>query len=74
MYLLEQGNVDDDATFMTIFLLSISFNLQSCYLMESTVCKCHTPGQPGHTRRLLQPLKNEILQLDDHVLLQIRAE
>ena len=35
MYFLEQGNVDDDATFMTIFLLSISFNLQSCYLMQS---------------------------------------
>ena len=74
MYFLEQGNFDDEATFMTIFLLSISFNLQSCYLMQSAVSKCHTPGQPGHTRCLLQPLKNEILQLDDHVLVQTRAE
>ena len=28
MYLSEQGNVDDDATLITIFL--VSFNLQSC--------------------------------------------
>ena len=48
MYFLEQGNVDDDATFITIFL--VSFNLQSCCLMQSAVCslrsavcKCHTP-------------------------------
>ena len=46
--MLEQGNVDDDATFITIFL--VSFNLQSCCLMQSAVCslrsvvcKCHTP-------------------------------
>ena len=36
MYFLEQGNVDDDATFITIFL--VSFNLQSCCLMQSAVC------------------------------------
>ena len=31
--LLEKGNVDDDATLITIFL--VSFNLQSCCLMQS---------------------------------------
>ena len=36
MYFLEQGNVDDDATFITIFL--VSFNLQSCCFMQSAVC------------------------------------
>ena len=36
MYLSEQGNVDDDATLITIFL--VSFNLQSCCLMQSAVC------------------------------------
>ena len=55
MYFSEQGNVDDDATLITIFL--VSFNLQSCCLMQSAVCglrsavcslqsavcKCHTP-------------------------------
>ena len=35
-YFSEQGNVDDDATFTTIFL--VSFNLQSCCLMQSAVC------------------------------------
>ena len=35
-YFSEQGNVDDDATFITIFL--VSFNLQSCCLMQSAVC------------------------------------
>ena len=40
MYFLEQGNVDDDASFITIFL--VSFNLQSCCLVQSPVCKCHT--------------------------------
>ena len=34
-YFLEQGNVDDEATFITIFL--VSFNLQSCCLMQSAV-------------------------------------
>ena len=55
MYFSEQGNVDDDATLITIFL--VSFNLQACCLMQSAVyslrsavcslqsavCKCHTP-------------------------------
>ena len=36
MYFSEQGNVDDDATFTAIFL--VSFNLQSCCLMQSAVC------------------------------------
>ena len=36
MYFSEQGNVDDDGTFVTIFF--VSFNLQSCYLMQSAVC------------------------------------
>ena len=36
MYFSEQGNVDDDATFIMIFL--VSFNLQSCCLMQSAVC------------------------------------
>ena len=31
----KKGNVDDDATLITIFL--VSFNLQSCYLMQSAV-------------------------------------
>ena len=35
MYFSEQGNVDDDATFITILL--VSFNLQSCCLMQSAV-------------------------------------
>ena len=35
MYFSEQGNVDDDATFITIFL--VSFNLQSYCLMQSAV-------------------------------------
>ena len=45
MYFSEQGNVDDDATFMTIFLAS--FTLQSCCLMQSAVCSLqmsHTAG------------------------------
>ena len=33
MYFWEQGNVDDDATLITIFL--VSFNLHSCCLMQS---------------------------------------
>ena len=36
MYFSEQGNVDDDATFITILL--VSFNLQSCCLIQSAVC------------------------------------
>ena len=36
MYFLEQDNVDDDATFITIFL--VSFILQSYFLMQSAVC------------------------------------
>ena len=36
MYFSEQGNVDDDATLITIFF--VSFNLQSCCLMQSAVC------------------------------------
>ena len=36
MYFSEQGNVDDDGTFITIFF--VSFNLQSCCLMQSAVC------------------------------------
>ena len=36
MYFSEQGNVDDDATFITIFL--VSFNLQSYCLMPHAVC------------------------------------
>ena len=36
MYFSEQGDVDDDATFITTFL--VSFNLQSCCLMQSAVC------------------------------------
>ena len=35
MYFSEQGNVDDDATVITIFL--VSFNLQSYCLMQSAV-------------------------------------
>ena len=36
MYFLEQANVDDDAAFITILLVSL--NLQSCCLMQSEVC------------------------------------
>ena len=36
MYFSEKGNVDDDATLITIFL--VSFNLQSCCPMQSAVC------------------------------------
>ena len=35
-YFSEQVNVDDDATFITILL--VSFNLQSRCLMQSAVC------------------------------------
>ena len=59
MYFSEQGNVDDDATFLKIFL--VSFNLQSYCLMQSVVCslrsaicglqsavcKCHTLPKTG---------------------------
>ena len=48
MYFSEQGNAGDDATFITIFL--VSSILQSSCLMQSAVCglrsavcKCHTP-------------------------------
>ena len=37
MYFSEQGNVDDDATFITVFL--VSFNLQSWCLMQSANVK-----------------------------------
>ena len=36
MYFSEQGDADDDATLITIFL--VSFNLQSCCLVQSAVC------------------------------------
>ena len=36
MYFSEQGNVDDDATLITIIL--VSFNLQSCCLMQTADC------------------------------------
>ena len=36
MYFSEQGNVDNDATLITIFL--VSFNLQSYCPMQSAVC------------------------------------
>ena len=36
MYFSEHGNVDDDATFITILL--VSFNLQCCCLIQSAVC------------------------------------
>ena len=43
MYLSEQGNVDDEATLITIFL--VSFNLQSCCLMQSAINVIHrSPG------------------------------
>ena len=43
MYFSEQGNVDDDATLITIFL--VAFNLQQSAVcgLQSAVCKCHTP-------------------------------
>ena len=41
MYFLEQDNVDDDATFITIFL--VSFILQSYFLMQSASV-IHHPG------------------------------
>ena len=37
MYFSEQGNADDDATLITIFLVSFK-DLQSCCLMQSAVC------------------------------------
>ena len=37
MYFLEQGNVDDDATLIMIFLVSFK-DLQSYCLMQSAVC------------------------------------
>ena len=46
MYFSEQGNVDDDATFITTLL--VSFNLQSCSLIECAVCSLqmsYTAGQ-----------------------------
>ena len=50
MYFSEQGNVDDDGTFVTIFF--VSFNLQSCYLMQSAVCGLQSANvihRPRHT-------------------------
>ena len=35
MYFSEQGNVDDHVTLITTFL--VSFNLQSCCLMQSAI-------------------------------------
>ena len=59
MYFSEQGNVDDDATLITIFLvhsiysLAASCSLQSAVCspqsavcgLQSAVCKCHTPSK-----------------------------
>ena len=50
MYFSEQGNVDDDGTFITIFF--VSFNLQSCCLMQSAVCSLQSANvihRPRHT-------------------------
>ena len=47
MYFSEQGNVDDDATFIRILL--VSFNLQSCCLKQSAVCSL----QMSYTAKLV---------------------
>ena len=43
MYFSEKGNVDDDATLITIVL--VSFNLQSCCLMQSAICGLQSAAQ-----------------------------
>ena len=53
MYFSEQGNVDDNATLITIFLAS--FNLQSCCLMQSQSAVCslqmsYTAYRTRHTQ------------------------
>ena len=56
MYFSEQGSVDDDATLITIFL--VSFNLQSCCLMQSAVCKCRTPPFFNDCEKSLREAQN----------------
>ena len=43
MYFSEQGNVDDDAILITIFLVSFIYSLAASCSLQSAVCKCHTP-------------------------------
>ena len=39
-YFSEQGNVDDDATFITIHSI---YSLAASCSLQPVVCKCHTP-------------------------------
>ena len=62
MYFSEQGNVDDDATFITIFL--VSFTLQSCCLMQSAVCSLqmsYTGGASHHHGNSFKDMVNPLL-------------
>ena len=62
MYFSEQGNVDDDATFITIFLAS--FTLQSCCLMQSAICSLqmsYTAGASHHHGNSFKDTVNPLL-------------
>ena len=66
MYFSEQGNVDDDATFITIFL--VSFTLQSCFAascsLQSAVCSLqmsYTAGASHHHGNSFKHTVNPLL-------------
>ena len=65
MYFSEQGNVDDDATFITIFL--VSFNLQSCCLIsavQSAVCILQSANVIHHgLKTLISHIKDNFSRL-----------
>ena len=69
MYFSEKGNVDDNSTLITIFL--VSFNLQSCCLMQSAVCKCHTPLS-NTLRDAKVPNCGRMFSYSAHFLSQVR--
>ena len=57
-YFSEQGNVDDDATFTTIFL--VSFNLQSCCLMQSAVCSLQSAVCGLQSANVIHRVKGQV--------------
>ena len=66
MYFSEQGNVDDDATLITIFL--VSFNLQSCCLMQSAVCSLQSANVIHRNVPWFICVKNESLIISQNIL------
>ena len=74
MYFSEQGNVDDDATLITIFL--VSFNLQSCCLMQSIVCSLRSAVcslQMSYTGLAIS-LEHTILQVKQTIAFEKMAQ